>query len=68
MIALAPFQTVLGGLGWILAYLYDFTKNYGLAIILLTVGIRLLLLPLGVKQIRSMQATQAMQPKMIRTD
>lgn len=63
MIALAPFQSVLSGLGWVLAQLYDFTKNYGLAIILLTLGIRLLLLPLGVKQIRSMQATQAMQPK-----
>jgi YidC/Oxa1 family membrane protein insertase len=61
--AFQPWQTILSGLGWVLARLYDFIPNYGVAIILLTVMIRLLLLPLGVKQIRSMQATQALQPK-----
>jgi YidC/Oxa1 family membrane protein insertase len=64
MIAYAPWQAILDGLGWLLARLYDFIPNYGVAIILLTVIIRLLLLPLGVKQIRSMQATQALQPKL----
>jgi YidC/Oxa1 family membrane protein insertase len=63
MIAQSPWQAVLSGLGWVLAQLFDVTHNYGLAIIVLTVGIRLLLLPLGVKQIKSMQATQLMQPK-----
>jgi YidC/Oxa1 family membrane protein insertase len=63
MIATSPWQSVLSGFGWVLARLFDLTHNYGLAIILLTVAIRLVLLPLGVKQIKSMQATQAMQPK-----
>ncbi len=63
MIGVEIWQTILGGLGWVLARLYDFIPNYGVSIILLTILIRLLLLPLGVKQIRSMQATQALQPK-----
>ena len=64
MIALAWWQGLLGGLGHVLAWLYDLIPNYGVAIILLTIGIRLLLLPLGVKQIRSMQAMAALQPQM----
>jgi YidC/Oxa1 family membrane protein insertase len=48
----------------VLARFYDVVPNYGVAIILLTLVIRLLLLPLGIKQIRSMQATAVMQPKM----
>ncbi len=64
MIALGPWQGVLNGLGWVLASLYKLIPSYGVDIILLTIAIRLLLLPLGVKQIRSMQATQALQPKL----
>jgi YidC/Oxa1 family membrane protein insertase len=63
VIAVAIWQSILNGLGTFLARLYDFIPNYGVDIILLTILIRLLLLPLGVKQIRSMQATQALQPK-----
>jgi len=63
MIAENVWQSILAGLGWVLARMYDVIPNYGVVIILLTIGIRLLLLPLGVKQIRSMQATQALQPK-----
>jgi YidC/Oxa1 family membrane protein insertase len=57
------FQSLLDGIGWVLAWLYGLVGNYGLAIILLTVAIRVVLLPLGVKQIKSMQAMQAIQPK-----
>jgi YidC/Oxa1 family membrane protein insertase len=63
MIAVAWIQAILNGLGEVLAFVYKLIPNYGVAIILLTVAIRVLLLPLGVKQIRSMQATQAIQPK-----
>src|SRR5438105_9265255 len=63
MIAVAWWQSLLNGLGWVLSHIYDGVHNYGLAIILLTLGIRLLLLPLGLKQIRSMQAMQAIQPQ-----
>jgi YidC/Oxa1 family membrane protein insertase len=57
------FQALLDGIGSVLAWLYALVGSYGLAIIILTVVIRLILLPLGVKQIKSMQAMQAIQPK-----
>src|SRR5215212_7110775 len=57
------FQTLLDATGSVLAWIYGVVGNYGVAIILLTVLIRVILLPLGVKQIKSMQAMQAIQPK-----
>jgi YidC/Oxa1 family membrane protein insertase len=63
MIAVSWFQGLLNGIGAVLAWLYDLIPNYGVAIIVLTLGIRVLLLPLAVKQIRSMQAMQAIAPK-----
>jgi YidC/Oxa1 family membrane protein insertase len=64
MIALAGWQGLLNGLGWILSHIYDLVGNYGAAIILLTLAIRILLLPLALKQIKSMQAMQSIQPQM----
>ncbi len=63
MIAVAWWQSLLDGLGAVLAFFYRYIPNYALAIIVLTLAIRVLLLPLAVKQIRSMQAMQAIQPK-----
>src|ERR671934_1770002 len=63
MIAVVWWQGLLDGLGWFLSHLYDVIPNYGVAIIVLTLAIRVLLLPLGLKQIRSMQAMQAIQPQ-----
>jgi YidC/Oxa1 family membrane protein insertase len=57
------FQSLLNGIGWALAKIYDLVPNYGVAIVLLTVLIRIVLLPLGIKQIKSMQAMQAIQPR-----
>ena len=57
------FQALLNGIGWILAHLYDVIPNFGVSIIILTILIRVVLLPLGIKQIKSMQAMQAIQPK-----
>jgi len=48
----------------ILEFLYGVTHNYGLAIILLTIIIRLLLYPLMQKQMTSMRETQKVQPLM----
>jgi YidC/Oxa1 family membrane protein insertase len=62
MIALAPWQALLDTLGWVVAQIYDFIPNYGVTIILLTVTFRLILLPLGIKQVRSMQHMQILQP------
>ncbi len=64
LLAVTWWQGLLDGLGSVLAFIYNVVPNYGLAIILFTLGIRLLLLPLGIKQIRSMQSMQAIQPQM----
>jgi YidC/Oxa1 family membrane protein insertase len=63
VIALAPWQALLDGLGWVVAKIYEVVPNFGVTIILLTVLIRLVLLPLGVRQVRSMQHMQIVQPK-----
>src|SRR3990172_1293687 len=47
---------------WIYELMPDYGR-YGLAIVLLTVLIRILLIPLGIKQIHGMQAMQSIQPK-----
>jgi len=47
----------------VLVYLYDYTQNYGIAIILLTCGIKLLFVPLQYKSYKSMQGMQKIQPK-----
>ena len=42
---------------------YDVIPNYGVAIIILTLVMKFVLFPLGMKQIKSMQHMQALQPK-----
>lgn len=56
-------QGILKGLGGVLSFFYDVIPNYGVAIILLTVAVRIALLPLTLKQTRSMHAMQAIQPQ-----
>src|SRR5215210_5055706 len=53
-------------MGTILAFLYSVVPNYGLAIIGLTVLVRLALFPLTAKQARSMQKMQLVQPEIKR--
>jgi YidC/Oxa1 family membrane protein insertase len=59
----------LGALEAALQFLHDIVEPltgvhaWGWAIILLTLGIRILLLPLAIKQTRSMRAMQALQPQ-----
>jgi YidC/Oxa1 family membrane protein insertase len=48
----------------ILIFFYNLVHNYGLAIILLTILIRIFLLPLTVKQTKSMHEMQKLQPKL----
>lgn len=50
--------------GYLLSFLYDLVNNYGIAIILFTVIIKLALLPLSIKQQRTMQKSAKMQEKM----
>jgi YidC/Oxa1 family membrane protein insertase len=49
----------------ILRFIYDYTHYYGLAIILLTLGIKLLFVPLQYKSYKSMQGMQTIQPKVL---
>jgi YidC/Oxa1 family membrane protein insertase len=53
---------LLKGFGWALSGLYSVLPVYGVAIILLTILVRVILLPLTLKQTRSMQEMQKIQP------
>ncbi len=62
------FNAIVDGMTWLLNLIYNFTEviglpNYGLAIILLTIVIKLVLYPLTQKQMKSMLAMQQLQPK-----
>lgn len=60
------FRSLVGGLGHVLAFFYDLIPNYGVAIILLTAAVRLAMVPLTIKQMRSMQQMQKLQPEIKR--
>ena len=53
---------IMIALGWVLDMIYRLIGNYGFAIILFTVLIKLALYPLDLKQRRSMAKTQKIQP------
>jgi len=48
---------------WLLKFLYNYTGNYGVAIILITILQKIVFHPLTHKSMKSMQAMQAIQPK-----
>ncbi len=50
-------------IGWLLAQFYSFIPNLGIAIILLTIAIMLILFPLTAKQAKSMIAMQKLAPE-----
>jgi YidC/Oxa1 family membrane protein insertase len=47
-----------------LSWFYGLIPSYGLAIILLTIGVRVVLLPLSIKQTKSMREMQRIQPEL----
>ncbi|WP_447978804.1 membrane protein insertase YidC [Candidatus Nitrospira bockiana] len=49
----------------VLRFIHDYTHNYGVAIILLTVAIKLLFVPLQYKSYKSMKDMQLIQPKVV---
>jgi YidC/Oxa1 family membrane protein insertase len=59
-------QHLLDGMGSVLALFYAVVPSYGVAIIGLTVAVRLLLFPLTAKQARSLQKMQLVQPEIKR--
>lgn len=51
-------------IGYLLDWIYQFVQNYGVALILFTLAVKLLLLPLTLKQQKSMTKIQKLQPKL----
>jgi YidC/Oxa1 family membrane protein insertase len=51
---------------FIIDYLFKFSGNFGIAIVLITIGIRLLFFPLANYSFRSMAKMKAVQPEMTR--
>jgi YidC/Oxa1 family membrane protein insertase len=51
------------GFNWLLRVLYSIIPNYGVAIILLTILVRLVTMPLTNRQMRSMERMRQVQPK-----
>jgi YidC/Oxa1 family membrane protein insertase len=50
---------------YVLRFINDYTHNYGLTIILLTMGIKMLFVPLQFKSYKSMKQMQMIQPKVL---
>lgn len=50
---------------YVLRFLYEFTHNYGVTIILLTMGLKLLFVPLQYKSYKSMKQMQVIQPRVL---
>ena len=69
---MALWEGLIDGLGWLLSFYHDAAAAvplvdlaaWGWAIILLTFTVRVVLLPLAIKQISSMRAMQGLQPEM----
>lgn len=58
------FQFFANIFGYVLNFIYQFVNNYGLAIILFTLLIKLLMLPLSIKQQKTMKKSAKLQEKM----
>ncbi len=50
--------------GFVLFQIYNLVQNYGLAIILFTILVKCCILPLNIKQTKSMKEMQALQPEL----
>ena len=55
------FSAISNLFGYLLNLLYDFVNNYGIAIILFSVLLRIILLPITIKQQQSMEKTNKIQ-------
>ena len=58
---IAPFANLFG---YILNFIYNIVNNYGLAIIIFSILIKILLLPLSIKQQKTMKKTTKIQNKL----
>ena len=58
------FDFITKPFGWLILVLYQFTTNYGLAVILFALIVKGILLPFQMKSKRSMMRTSRLQPRM----
>ena len=58
---IAPFENLFG---YILNFIYNIVNNYGLAIIIFSILIKIILLPLSIKQQKTMKKTTKIQNKL----
>lgn len=58
-------RAVAKPLFYAIRYLHELTHNYGVAIIIITIGIKLLLAPLAYKSYKSMKDMAAVQPELM---
>ena len=63
-LALGWFTPIAKPLLYVLKYFYKYTHNYGIAIIIITLIIKILFFPLTHKSYKSMKDMQKLQPKM----
>ena len=49
--------------GWLLAQLYDFTSNYGLALIIFAIALKLIMFPITAKSKKSMMKMSRLTPR-----
>lgn len=66
MLAFWILDPIYHAMGTVLAFFYSIVPSYGLAIALLTITVRVLLIPLTTKQVKSQQAMQRIQPELKR--
>ncbi len=66
IIDLGWFSFIARGMSWLLRTIYGFVGNWGVAIILLTLLVRVLLLPFVVPQFRNMAKQRALKPEIDR--
>ena len=57
-------NSLLHGMGQLLAYFYSLIPNYGVSIIMLTILVRTAMIPLAIKQAHSMQANRGNAERM----
>jgi YidC/Oxa1 family membrane protein insertase len=57
---------IYGVMGRVMAFFFSVVASYGLSIALLTISVRILLIPLTTKQVKSQQAMQRIQPELKR--
>ncbi len=58
------FDALFDAIAWVLAFFYQLIPNYGVAIILLTFSVMVVMTPLTLKGTKSMMAMQRLQPEM----